>query len=85
MRVNVFERSKQAVRETNIQNVQIVALEDHSVKVSVRGPMFFELGKADLRKAMRDFLIRLARLINQTPYQVNVIGHTDDRNPGDEL
>ena len=62
----------------SVQNVQIVALEDQSVKVSVRGPMFFELGKADLRPEMRDFLVRLAKIINQTPYQVNVIGHTDD-------
>ena len=40
--------------------------------------MFFELGKADLRKEMRNFLKNLSRVINQTPYQVNIIGHTDD-------
>ena len=78
MRVNVFERSRQAVREANIQNVEIAIMEDQSVKVSVQGPMFFELGKADLRKEMRSFLKNLSRVINQTPYQVNIIGHTDD-------
>jgi chemotaxis protein MotB len=78
MRVNVFERSRQAVREANIQNVEIAIMEDQSVKVSVQGPMFFELGKADLRKEVRDFLKNLSRVINQTPYQVNIIGHTDD-------
>ncbi len=78
MRINVFERSQQAVREAQIENVEIVILEDQSVKVSVQGPMFFELGKADLRQDMRQFLANLARIIMQTPYQVNVVGHTDD-------
>lgn len=78
MRINVFERSQQAVREAQIDNVEIAILEDQSVKVSVQGPMFFELGKADLRDDMRAFLSDLAKIIMQTPYHVNVIGHTDD-------
>ena len=78
MRINVFERSQQAVREAQIENVEIAILEDQSVRVSVQGPMFFELGKADLRKDMRKFLSKLARIILQTPYHVNVVGHTDD-------
>ncbi len=78
MRINVFERSQQALREARIDNVEIFLLEDQSVKVSVQGPMFFELGKADLRRDMRQFLEDLARVIKQTPYQVNVVGHTDD-------
>lgn len=78
MRINVFERSQQALREAQIENVEIFLLEDQSVKVSVKGPMFFELGKADLRQDMRQFLGDLARVIKQTPYQVNVVGHTDD-------
>lgn len=78
MRINVFERSQQALREARIENVEIFLLEDQSVKVSVQGPMFFELGKADLRRDMRQFLEDLARVIKQTPYQVNVVGHTDD-------
>ena len=78
MRINVFERSQQALREAEIENVEIFLLEDQSVKVSVQGPMFFELGKADLRQDMRQFLEDLARVIKQTPYQVNVVGHTDD-------
>ncbi|NBC49326.1 MAG: OmpA family protein [Gammaproteobacteria bacterium] len=78
MRVNVFERSQDAVRDARVDNVEIVLLEDDSVKVSVKGPMFFELGKARLRPQVRDFLDRLADVIEQTPYNVHVIGHTDD-------
>jgi len=78
MQINVLERSQQAVREANIKNVEIVLLDDKSVKVSVQGPMFFELGKADLLPEVKSFLDKLAVIIRQTPYQVQVIGHTDD-------
>ncbi len=78
LRINVLERSREAVRAANLQNVEIALLADQSVKVSVQGPMFFELGKADLRPEVRDFLDRLALVIRQVPYQVQVIGHTDD-------
>jgi outer membrane protein OmpA-like peptidoglycan-associated protein len=78
MRVNVFERSQEAVRDARIDNVEIVLLSDQSVKVSVQGPMFFELGEARLRPEVREFLDRLARVIGQTSFAVQVIGHTDD-------
>lgn len=79
MQVNVLARSQEAVREANLQNAQIVLLEDQSVKVSVQGPMFFALGKADLRPEAQKFLDRLALIIKQTPYDIHVVGHTDDQ------
>ena len=78
MRINVLERSQQAVRDARLENVEIALLRDQSVRVSVKGPMFFELGKADLFPEVKDFLRRLAVIIRQTPYRINVIGHTDD-------
>lgn len=85
MQINVFERSQQAIRETQLENVEIVLMDDQSVKVSVQGPMFFELGKADLRPEVKAFLNKLAIIIRQTPFQVNVIGHTDDHPINTEL
>ena len=79
MRINVLARSEEAVRETNLQNAEIILLDDQSVKVSVQGPMFFPLGKADLRPEVMTFLDRLAKIIKQTPYDIHVVGHTDDR------
>ncbi|MCF8003987.1 MAG: OmpA family protein [Chromatiaceae bacterium] len=78
MRVNVFQRSQDAVRDARIDNVEIVLMSDQSVKVSVQGPMFFELGEATLRPEVRAFLDRLARVIGQTSFAVQVVGHTDD-------
>ena len=79
MQVNVLARSQEAVRETNLQNAEIVLLDDQSVKVSVQGPTFFGLGKADLRPEVQQFLDRLAQIIKQTPYDIHVVGHTDDK------
>lgn len=78
MQLNVFERSRDAVREMQLHNVDVAVLDDQSVKVSVQGPMFFELGQADLQAEVREFLDRLALVIAQTPYEIHVIGHTDD-------
>jgi chemotaxis protein MotB len=40
--------------------------------------MFFATGKADLRPEVTHFLDRLALVIKQTPYEIHVVGHTDD-------
>ena len=79
LQINVLARSQEAVRETNLQNAKIVLLDDQSVKVSVQGPMFFAQGKADLRPEAQNFLDRLAQIIKQTPYDIHVVGHTDDQ------
>ncbi len=77
--INVLARSREAVRESNLQNVEIALLDDQSVKVSVQGPMFFAQGKADLRPEVTQFLDRLSQIIGQTPYDIHIVGHTDDR------
>ncbi|MDA0822631.1 MAG: flagellar motor protein MotB [Proteobacteria bacterium] len=78
IQLNVFDRSKDAVLETQLQNIDIALLDDQSVKVSVQGPMFFERGRSELLPEMTQFLDRLGKVIRQTPYQIHVIGHTDD-------
>ena len=77
-RINVLARSEEALRQTDLQGAEIVLLDDQSVKVSVQGPMLFSLGKADLRPDAARFLERLAQIIRQTPYEIRVVGHTDD-------
>ena len=79
LRINVFALSQQAVRDTNLSEVEIALLDDQSVKVSVQGPMLFDRGRAELKNDMRAFLERLAAIISETPYVVHIVGHTDDR------
>lgn len=77
--INVFEESNEALQRAEISDVKVALLSDQSVKVSVQGPMLFELGKAELRDEMREFLDSLAFVIRQTPFRVRVVGHTDDK------
>lgn len=74
----LFKKSKEAVRESNIENVEVELLKDKTIKLSVRGPVFFDLGKVDLGPEIQDFLDRIARVIREIDYEVHVIGHTDD-------
>ncbi|MBI4693386.1 MAG: flagellar motor protein MotB [Gammaproteobacteria bacterium] len=78
LHIDVYGRSQDAVREAALKDVDIRVLADQSVKVSVQGPMLFDLGKADLKNDMRQFLDRLAGIIADTPYVVHIVGHTDD-------
>ena len=75
--LDVLGQSEAAVREAGIDNVEVALTSNQSVKVSVQGPMFFELGKADCFRG-RAFLDRLADVIAGTPFDIDVIGHTDD-------
>ncbi len=77
--INVFEESNEALERAELSDIKVALLGDQSVKVSVQGPMLFELGRADLRNEVREFLDSLAFVIRQTPFRVRVIGHTDDK------
>ena len=77
LRIDVLEKSREAVRDANIDNVEVALLDDRSVKVSVQGPLFFDAGDDVLRPEVEGFLDSLAAVIGQTRYRVNVIGHTD--------
>ena len=77
--INVFEESTEAVQRAELADIKVALLSDQSVKVSVEGPLLFELGKAELRNEVQEFLDSLAFVIRQTPFQVRVIGHTDDQ------
>ena len=79
LNINVFEESNEAVQRAELSEVKVALLSDQSVKVSVEGPLLFELGKADLRTEVQEFLDSLAFVIRQTPFRVRVIGHTDDQ------
>lgn len=79
LNINVFEESTEALQRAELADVKVALLSDQSVKVSVEGPLLFELGKAELRNEVREFLDSLAFVIQQTPFKVRVIGHTDDQ------
>jgi len=81
----IYQNSKMIVQETDLDNVEVVMQEDQSVKVSVLGPMLFDLGKVELRPETKTFLQAMAEVIKQNSYEVQVVGHTDDYPVSTEL
>jgi chemotaxis protein MotB len=75
---DIYESSERVIKEANIDNVEVILQEDKSVKLSVRGPMFFDLGKADLKPETRLFLDKITTVLKSINNEVHVVGHTDD-------
>jgi chemotaxis protein MotB len=75
---HLFGMSMQTVKEANIEDIDVVMGSDRSVRVSVRGPMLFDLGSAELRDTTKDFLRRIAVVLSKTENEVHIVGHTDN-------
>lgn len=74
----ILRESEKLVAEANLDNIDVALTDRQAIKVSVRGPMLFDLGKADLRSEVQVFLAELAAIIAKNNYEVQVVGHTDN-------
>jgi chemotaxis protein MotB len=74
----LFEISKQAVQEARLEDVTVILEEDKTVRVSIRGPLLFDLGQAELRTETQDFLKKIALVLGKTNNEIHVVGHTDN-------
>lgn len=74
----ILELSEQAAKETNISDVEIVLQDDNTVKISLRGPLLFDTGSAELRGETVGFLQKVALVLGKTNNEIHVIGHTDN-------
>jgi flagellar motor protein MotB len=75
---DILRLSKNLVTEANLEDVDVVLTDNQSVKVSVRGNLLFDLGKADLKPEAISFLQNLSKIIAANNYQIEVAGHTDN-------
>lgn len=75
---DILRLSKNLVTEANLEDIDVVLTDNQSVKVSVRGNLLFDLGKADLKPEAISFLKDLAKIIAANNYQIEVAGHTDN-------
>jgi chemotaxis protein MotB len=60
----------------SISSVELVR--DKAVRIILKSDLLFDLGKADIKEDGKSSLKEVAEVIRQTPYKVNVVGHTDD-------
>lgn len=76
---NIYDLSKETVRENDLENFASVDLvPNKAVRIVLAGDLLFDTGKADLKPEARHSLRRIAGVVRQTPYVVNVVGHTDN-------
>lgn len=76
----VYDRSQTAVRARNMPALLSVDLaRDKAVRIVLTGDLLFASGSAELRQEGLDTLKELAGVLGDIPYQVHVIGHTDDQ------
>ena len=48
------------------------------MRIILTGDLLFNLGESELSKNARDYLQKIAAAIRNTPYMINVVGHTDN-------
>jgi len=64
--------------------IEIQQMRD-GINVSLAQDILFKSGSADLGKDGRELLLKVADNLKTSPYQVNVIGHTDNQKIGGNL
>jgi chemotaxis protein MotB len=75
---DILRLSEKLVTQANLEDVDVVLTESQAVKVSVRGNLLFDLGKADLKPDAVTFLEKLSQIIAANNYQIEIVGHTDN-------
>ena len=75
---DILRLSKNLVTEAKLNDIDVVLTDNQSIKVSVRGNLLFDLGKADLKPEAISFLRDLSNIIAANNYQIEVAGHTDN-------
>lgn len=75
---DILRLSEKLVTQANLEDIDVVLTDNQAVKVSVRGNLLFDLGKATLKAEAISFLDKLSQIIAANNYQIEVVGHTDN-------
>lgn len=76
----IYDLSRRTLEKEDLQNFASVDLaDDKTVRIILTADLLFDSGKAELKATALDSLEKIAPLVSQTPYMINVAGHTDDR------
>jgi chemotaxis protein MotB len=71
---DIYDLSRETIKD--LASVEL--LEDKAVRITVTNDLLFEPGKADIKPGAQEVLGNVALVIQQTPYIINVVGHTDN-------
>lgn len=76
---DVFSLSQEALDRFNLNAFASIDLVPNtSMRIVLTADMLFDTGEAELRSKAKDSLEKIGSTIQQTPYMINVVGHTDN-------
>lgn len=76
---NIFRLSQDALEKNDLNNFATVDLiPDKTMRIILTGDLLFSLGNSSLSTSAKNSLYALATVLRDTPYMINVVGHTDN-------
>ncbi len=76
----IYDLSKVEIAQEKLERFASVELiPDKTMRIILTGDLLFPSGQDELTKQAIASLKKLTGILKQTPYMINVIGHTDDR------
>ena len=76
---NIFRLSQEALKKNDLSKFATVDLvPDQTMRIILTGDLLFSLGNSVLSRSAENSLYALATVLRDTPYMINVVGHTDN-------
>jgi len=76
---DMYDMSRQKLKDEKLGKfASIEVVPDKTMRIILTGDLLFSTGQADLSSKARSSIKTLAAVIRDTPYMINVIGHTDN-------
>lgn len=75
----IYTMSKGALKRNNLDKFAAIdIIPDKTMRIILTGDLLFDLGQSVLSWEARTSLQKVIAVIQQTPYMINVVGHTDN-------
>ena len=76
---DIYTLSKDALKKNDLaQFATLDLVPDKTMRIILTGDLLFSLGSSDLSPPAKNSLYTLASVLKNTPYMINVVGHTDN-------
>lgn len=76
---NIYRLSQDTLEKNNLSSFATVDLiPDKTMRIILTGDLLFSLGNSNLSTSAQNSLYTLATVLKETPYMINVVGHTDN-------
>lgn len=76
---DIYKLSETALKKNDLGKFATLDLvPDKTMRIILSGDLLFSLGNSNLSKSAENSLYTLANVLKNTPYMINVVGHTDN-------